>query len=820
MTMSMPDVVRLGGVCILYGATALFGLSLDAVSGVAAAVWLPAGIALVELVLYGLRLWPGIAAAAFLANLWVGAPILVASGIALGHTLEAALGAVLLTRVVRFHPALDRLQDVLRLVVLAAGVSTLIGAIIAVGSGWLGGVIPAAAAIEAGRTWWFGHALGDLLVAPLLFVWSGPVRMVLPRRWIAEAVVLLGVVGALSLVVFGDLTTALPLPTYLIFPALVWVALQLGPPGAVMALAFASAGAMWGTAQELGPFARPTLDESLVSLQAFMSIVTVTILACAAAVAEHRQAEAAVHEQRERLRVTLSSIGDAVLATDSQGRVTLMNPVAASLTGWPEAEALGHDMAAVFQIVNEFTRQAVEPPIGKVIRAGTVVGLANHTLLIARDGVERPIDDSAAPIRDAQGHILGVVLVFRDITARWRAEITREHLAAIVDSSEDAIIGKTLDGTITSWNRSAERLYGYTAAEAIGQPISLLCPFDISDEIPHILERLRRGERLEHYETQRLRKDGSRVDVSLTISPIHDPSGQIIGASKIARDITEPRRAQQAVQQAYAELEQRVEARTAELRAANEALQREIAERQRLEQDAQRAEHFVMLGRLAAGVSHEIRNPLGAAFLHVDLLEEELREPSPESRELIAESLAEVKTNLSRLEELVQNYLSLARVAHLATTPQDLGAAVQAWAKEWQILTTHQGITLQLAGVQDCGAVAFHASTLRRVLLNLVQNALDAMPQGGTLTVTGQGTTTHAQLQIQDTGSGIAPEQLPKIFEPLYTTKPEGTGLGLFIAHEIVAAHGGTITVESVEGQGTTFTLTLPRTVSEARPMS
>ena len=159
-----------------------------------------------------------------------------------------------------------------------------------------------------------------------------------------------------------------------------------------------------------------------------------------------------------------------------------------------------------------------------------------------------------------------------------------------------------------------------------------------------------------------------------------------------------------------------------------------------------------------------------------------------------------MKTNLARLDELVQNYLSRARVAHLDTIPQDLGTTVQTWAKEWQTLTTAQGVTLQLAGVKDCGTVAFHASTLHRVMLNLAQNALDAMPQGGALTVTGQGTTTHVQLQIHDTGRGIPAEQLPKIFEPLYTTKLEGTGLGLFIVHEIVAAHGGTILVESVEG--------------------
>ena len=221
--------------------------------------------------------------------------------------------------------------------------------------------------------------------------------------------------------------------------------------------------------------------------------------------------------------------------------------------------------------------------------------------------MERPIDDSAAPIYDAQGLLLGVVLVFRDVTERRRAEAARTHLAAIVESSDDAIIGKTLEGIITSWNRAAERLYGYTAAEMIGQPIAQLIPSDLADDFPMIMTQLRRGERIEHYETQRLAKDGTRIDVALTISPLRDHTGQIIGASKIARDIT-------ARKQAEAGLEQRVAERTA-------ALQQEMAERQRLAQEAQRLQHFALLGRLAAGVSHEIRNPLGVIFLHTDLLE-------------------------------------------------------------------------------------------------------------------------------------------------------------------------------------------------------
>jgi signal transduction histidine kinase len=249
----------------------------------------------------------------------------------------------------------------------------------------------------------------------------------------------------------------------------------------------------------------------------------------------------------------------------------------------------------------------------------------------------------------------------------------------------------------------------------------------------------------------------------------------------------------------------------AELYRKTAALQREIAERQRLEREAQRAQHFLLLGRLAASVSHEIRNPLSAITLHVELLQEELRQPSPNSAEVMAQSFTEITTQLGRLHDLVQDYLSLARMATIERTPQDLGAAVETWAHEWQQLAAAQGVTLQLEGLTTLGQAVFHANTLHRVVLNLVHNALDAMPEGGTLTLAGQGTATQVQLHVRDTGNGIPAAQLPHIFEPLYTTKPEGTGLGLYIVREIVTAHAGEITVQSVEGHGTTFLLTLPR---------
>jgi signal transduction histidine kinase len=248
------------------------------------------------------------------------------------------------------------------------------------------------------------------------------------------------------------------------------------------------------------------------------------------------------------------------------------------------------------------------------------------------------------------------------------------------------------------------------------------------------------------------------------------------------------------------------------------ALQREMAERQRLEREAQRAQHFALLGRLAAGVSHEIRNPLAALFLHVDLLEEELQQSAPESAAQVVQEFAEIRTQLARLDDLVQDYLSLARVVQIERTPQDLGAAIHQWIAEWQRLAVTHGVTLRLEELENLGLVAFHPGTLRRAILNLVQNALEAMPQSGTLTLIGQSTATHVQLQVRDTGNGMPAEQLSRIFEPLYTTKPGGTGLGLYIVQEIVAAHGGQVTVESVIGQGTTFTLTLPRTGPPGAP--
>jgi PAS domain S-box-containing protein len=256
-------------------------------------------------------------------------------------------------------------------------------------------------------------------------------------------------------------------------------------------------------------------------------------------------------ERRELLQVTLSSIGDAVITTDNNGRITYLNAVAESLTGWKQADALGQPLDTVFRIVNEATRRPVENPAARALREGVVVGLANHTLLIQKDGGECPVDDSVAPIRDELGRVSGCVLIFRDVTAQRRREqekaselLTARLLASIVESSDDAIVSKSLGGIIQSWNAAAERLFGYTADQAVGRHISLVIPPERIAEEDAILASLRAGQRIDHFETERQRSDGRRIQVSLTISPVRDAGGAIVGASKIVRDITDRKRAE------------------------------------------------------------------------------------------------------------------------------------------------------------------------------------------------------------------------------------------------------------------------------------
>ncbi len=259
-----------------------------------------------------------------------------------------------------------------------------------------------------------------------------------------------------------------------------------------------------------------------------------------------RSAEEALRKQSEWLRITLASIGDAVISTDAEGRVTFMNGVAEALTGWPQAEAVGRPLARRLP-----HRQRSNPPAESRTPPSVPCGRGRswgwRTTPSSSPGTGRNGPSTTAPPRcgTSPGPPSGRSWSSATSPSASRARRLQARLAAIVESSEDAIVSKTLDGIIRSWNAGAERLFGYTAEEAVGQPITLIIPPERQDEEQAILGRLRRGERVEHFETVRVAKDGRRLDISLTVSPVRDDEGQIIGASKIARDITERKRAQE-----------------------------------------------------------------------------------------------------------------------------------------------------------------------------------------------------------------------------------------------------------------------------------
>jgi PAS domain S-box-containing protein len=363
----------------------------------------------------------------------------------------------------------------------------------------------------------------------------------------------------------------------------------------------------------------------------------------------------------------------------------------------------------------------------------------------------------------------------------------------VVESSDDAILTKDLDGTITGWNPSAERLYGYSAAEAIGRGIELIVPEDRREELKLILRRVAAGERTRHFETVRCDRDGRRIDVSLTISPVADSSGRVIGASTIARDIGERRRAEALLSQ-----------RTEELR---------------------QAQKMEAIGRLGSGVAHDFNNLLTVVIGAAQLLR--MRVEDDEERALIDEILDAAE----QASGLTAQLLAFGRRSPAGSSIFDLNELI---CEVESMLARLIGSDVELA--LDLGAGDAHVEAdptqLQQVIINLVVNARDAMPTGGGLEIatanveleeppagsSGLGSGPFVRVEVTDEGAGMEPEQIDRIFEPFYTTKEpgKGTGLGLSTSYGIVSQLGGHLAVRSAPGEGTTFSIFLPRAEAPA----
>ena len=363
--------------------------------------------------------------------------------------------------------------------------------------------------------------------------------------------------------------------------------------------------------------------------------------------------------------------------------------------------------------------------------------------------------------------------------ADLRADEIQRYMIAIVENSQDAILSKDTNGVITSWNRGAERLYGYTAEEVIGKHVSIISPPERPDEIPRIMRRILQGEHIQHYITQRVRKDGSRVTVYLSISPIADRTGKIIGASSIAHDITAQRRAEEALR---------------------------------------KSEKLATAGRLAATIAHEINNPLEVIG---NLLYLARHDPA-KARQYMEMAEKEVQ----RVASIAQQTLGLVRDPSSASAV-DVGRLLDESLNLYRKKIGGKKLRLEAAVAPGAEILGF-AGELRQVFSNLIANAIDASPEGGRLRIRVEPShdwSDHlrpgVRVTIADTGVGISREYVRHSFEPFFTTKKDsGTGLGLWLTYSIVQKHGGSIRFRSCTTagrSGTVFVVFLPEEMQASK---
>ena len=450
-----------------------------------------------------------------------------------------------------------------------------------------------------------------------------------------------------------------------------------------------------------------------------------------------------------RYRGLFEGVADAILSIDAEGRIRDFNAAASELLGYQREELLGSRLEDLVPPGADGTAvDVLWRPHGGSWRGelelrrkdGTVVTVEARTTVV---------DLPAGPVS---------LSVVRDPSERHRAAVDRQRLAAIVDSSDDVIIGKMLDGTVTSWNKAAERLYGYTAQEMIGQSISRIFPPAQVGDLWGYLERLRRGERIAHHDVVRIAKDGRQIDVSLSMSPVTDAAGRIVGAASIAQDISERKRM--------------------------EATQRDFL----------------------AMVSHDLRSPLTVIRASAQLLQRrgEYREATVETILEYADRMARLIDDLADVVRLDEGHLPLQR------EPLDLVALARQCAAAAEKQSSRHVVRIEAPDTAICGA--WDRVRLGQVVENLLGNALKHGAEQGEVVVRVEEREGEALLSVRDSGPGIDPEHVPHLFDRFYraSDRSPGLGLGLYISRILVEAHGGRIWVESQPGQGSTFTIALP----------
>jgi PAS domain S-box-containing protein len=498
-------------------------------------------------------------------------------------------------------------------------------------------------------------------------------------------------------------------------------------------------------------------------------------------VTDRRHAEEELRAAEARFRTFVDRATDGFFLLDDQLNVVDVNRQACESLGWSREQLIG-------MRPHDFDVGLDESSIGRLAqRAGAGGIITFETRHRRKDESEFPVEVRTGTFRQA-GKVFYLALV-RDISERKHAEERNAKLAAIVESSDDAIIGKDLNGIITTWNTGAERIFGYAAREVIGQPVAILVPPDRVDETRGILEHVRRGERVNHFETVRRRKDGTLVDISLSVSPIIDGSGNVVGASKVARDITERKRAEETLREKDRALE------TARMELA-------------------RVSRVTALGELTTSIAHEVAQPLGGMIASAGACARWLAAEPPDIAEARA-ALDNIAADGKRAREVIARIRALTK----RQLPSKETLDINREALEVLALTERElrgrDIVLRTQLDRTLPRVAGDRVQLQQVLINLIMNAIEAMsgvrdrPRELTI-VSGQDGPKAVRIEVRDSGTGLDPKGAERVFEAFYTTKTEGIGIGLSISRSIVEAHGGRLWARPNEPHGAVFRFSLP----------
>ena len=527
------------------------------------------------------------------------------------------------------------------------------------------------------------------------------------------------------------------------------------------------------------PYPTPLRDSSGKLAGAINMLVDIT---------DRKKTEETLQRSERELTEFFDNATEAINWVGPDGTILRANKAELRMLGYSAEEYVGRNIAEF-----HFDQSGIKDMLARLHKGETLDRYPAQ--MIAKDGSIRDVLISSS-VYFADGQFIHTRCFTRDVTDQLRAEKALRHMAAIVETTDDAVISKDLNGIITSWNPAAERLYGYKAEEMIGKPINLLIPPEWPDEEPQILARLRRGERIDHYETVRVAKDGRRLDVSLTVSPIHEATGKVIGASKIARDITEQKRTQEEI---------------ARLLAA------ERAARQDAEVASRTKDEFL------ATLSHELRTPLTAmlgwlTILRAHKLDKKTTEHAIETIERNAKAQAQLIEDLVDISRIVGGKLNLEVV------PTELMPIVDAAIEVVRPAADAKEITIDVNYDATVGPVAGDASRLQQVIWNLLSNAVKFTPNGGKVSVDFRRVGGFAEVAVRDTGIGISSDFLPHVFERFRqaessaTRSHRGMGLGLAIVRHLVELHGGTVSAASDgENRGTTITIHLPLAAIEKR---